>query len=639
MSVFYLGNRIKMISKIRKYQDSWLTKAILALTALSFMSLFGITGYVNSANKNRAVIKVDDFEILQDEMNVKLNNSIRKAQNMFGDSIEVTEEIRKNILLGLVKDNLNNMIILREAAKENVSISDELIQKIISTQPEFMDSTGRFNPDLLRRQLSYFDMSEQEYISDLKQSIINRHIVSSPVEKIIFPRFMDNYVAKIENQQKIFSYITVNPATLKVDRSISDEEIQQYYQDFAPQFEEAEKRDVSFIELKIDDLSKKIIPSDEEISDFYKSNESQYIVPEKRFVLQMVLDNKENADKAFAELEKGADFYKTASEIANQDKETSTLGDVSSDSLLPELSEDVFNSEKDKIIGPIKSEFGWHILKVTKITPKKVTSLASVKNDIINTIRQERAYEEALNIIGEIEDGIGAGDDLKTIAKNHGVKINKVSSLKEDGSFKSLSNQKYKNIVSSSDFIETAFSYNIGEISQVIETENGFILANITDIEDAHTKPLDEVKGEIEKIWTENEKSAIAQEIINDVIADLDNGENLKDIASRFKLNIKTTKPLKRGEEFANLNSAQLTEAYQTPTGEYRLLSSAGTTHIVTPIKVINNNSSASSKQLDAINKKMQKALEQDLSSELVNDYSKKMDVRVKYRLMGFDDL
>ena len=150
---------------------------------------------------------------------------------------------------------------------------------------------------------------------------------------------------------------------------------------------------------------------------------------------------------------------------------------------------------------------------------------------------------------------------------------------------------------------------------------------------------MDEVKGEIEKIWTENEKSAIAQEIINDVIADLDNGENLKDIASRFKLNIKTTKPLKRGEEFANLNSAQLTEAYQTPTGEYRLLSSAGTTHIVTPIKVINNNSSASSKQLDAINKKMQKALEQDLSSELVNDYSQKMDVRVKYRLMGFDDL
>ena len=628
-----------MISKIRKYQDSWLTKAILTLTALSFMSLFGITGYVNSANKNRAVIKVDDLEILQDEMNIKLNNSIRKAKNMFGDSIEVTDETRKNILLGLIKDNLNNMIILREADKENVSISDELIQKIISSQPEFMDAAGRFNPDLLRRQLSYFDMTEHEYISDLKHNIINRHIVSTPVEKITYPRFMDKYFAQTENQQKIFSYITINPAELKVDRKISEEEIQQYYQDFAPQFEETEKRNVSFIELKVDDLSKNIVPSDDEISDFYNENKDQYVINEKRYVLQMVLDSKENADKAINELQKGSDFFKVASDVANQDRETTILGNITADSLLPELSEDTFSAKANELVGPLSSEFGWHILKVTSITPKKVTSLESVRQDIIDTLRQERAYEEALKIIGEIEDIIGAGDDLESIAKSYNVKINNVVSLKEDGSYKSLSNKKYKDIVTSGDFIETAFSYNVGETSQVIETENGFILANITNIEEAHTKPLDEVKHEIIKIWTENEKSAIAQEIVNDVVADLDNGENLKNIASRFKLALSTTQPLKRGKEFAKLNSAQLAEAYQTPVGEYRLLSSAGTTTIVTPVKVINNATNTNKKQLDTINAKMQKYLEQDLANELVNDYSKNMDVRVKYRLMGFDDL
>ena len=212
-----------MISKIRKYQDSWLTKAILALTALSFMSLFGITGYVNSANKNRAVIKVDNIEILQDEMNAKLQNNIRKAQNMFGNTIEIDEDTRKNILSNIVKEDLTNMIIAREAQKENVSISDELIQKIIASQPEFMDASGRFNPEILRRQLSYFDMSEQEYITDLKQNILKSHLVTSPVAKITFPQFMNSYFAKIENQQKVFNYITIDPAKLKVDRNISDD--------------------------------------------------------------------------------------------------------------------------------------------------------------------------------------------------------------------------------------------------------------------------------------------------------------------------------------------------------------------------------------------------------------------------------
>ena len=373
-----------MISKIRKYQNSWLTKAILALTALSFMSLFGISGYVSSAGKNRAVIKVDNMEILQDEMNVKLQENIRKTQNMFGDAVTVDDEMRKDILAGLVKQNLTDMIIAREAQKENVSISDELIQQIISSQPEFMDASGRFSPELLRRQLSYFDMSEQEYINDLRQSILSRHLVSSPVEGIIFPQFMNRYITRIENQQKIFDYISVNPADLKIDRDISDEEIEQYYEDFAPQFEEAEKRDVSFIELKIADLTRNITPSDDEIKAFYQDNIADYVIPEKREVLQMVFDNEAEAEAAYKLLQSGSDFYQVAADKAGQDKETTALGEVTADSLLPELATEVFDAKLNDVVGPLNSEFGWHILKVIAVTPKKETSLAAVKDKIIS---------------------------------------------------------------------------------------------------------------------------------------------------------------------------------------------------------------------------------------------------------------
>lgn len=627
-----------MISKIRKYQDSWLTKAILALTALSFMSLFGISGYVNSANKNRAVIKVDNIEILQDEMNAKLQNNIRKAQNMFGDAIDIDEETRKNILSNIVKEDLINMIIAREAQKENVSISDELIQKIIASQPEFMDASGRFNPELLRRQLSYFDMSEQEYITDLKQNILKSHLVTSPVAKIAFPQFMNPYIAKIENQQKVFNYIVIDPAKLKVDRDMSEEEIEQYYQDFAPQFEEPENRTIEFIEFKTNELAKNITPSDEDIKTYYDSNLGEYIIPEKRKILQMVLDSKETAEKAMTLLNQGTDFYQVANDIANQDKETTRLGEVTPDSLLPELSEDVFDAKLNQVVGPLKSEFGWHILKVINITAKKETPLAKVKADIINTIRQERAYDEALKTMNNVEDKIGSGANLEAIAEEYKLKTFKVTNLKEDGSYVSLSNKKYADLITSSDFIEAAFSYNQGEISQVIETEDGFVLTSVSNINEAHIKELDLVKPEIIKIWTENEKSAIAQEIINDVVADLDNGENLADIANRFNLKLLTTTPLKRNETFANLNSLQLTEAYQTPINEYRLLSSNGTTTIVTPIKVINKTISNNKKQLENINANMQQTLEQDLSNELINNYSKDMDVRVKYRLMGLEE-
>lgn len=627
-----------MITKIRKYQDSWATKAILALTALSFMSLFGISSYVSSAGKNRAVIKVDDKEILQDEMNVKLQNSIRKAQNMFGDAIVIDDNMRKNILSDLVKQDATNMIIARAAEKEGASISDDLIKKIIASQPEFMDASGRFNPEILRRQLSYFDMSEQEYVEDLKRNILSRHLVYSPVEKIAFPQFMNQYVAQIENQQKIFNYITVNPHDMKIDRSISEEEIEQYYQDFAPQFEEPEQRDVSFVELKTADLSRSIKPRQDEIKAYYDENVSDYVIPEKRKVLQMVFDTEEAATDALKQLKKGSDFYQVADTYAHQDKTTTNLGDVSADSLLPELSEDVFDAKLNQVVDPINSEFGWHILKIVQITPKKETPLSAVQDKIVETLRQEQAYDQALKIMNDIEDQLGAGASLQDIAKKYKTKIQNVKGLKEDGSYASLSRKEYAGTVASGDFLEAAFSYNENEVSQTIETEDGFVLTSVDRINDAHIKDLKEVKPEIVKIWTENEKSAIAQEVVNDIVANLDNGDGIGDIAARFNLKLNTTKALKRGEKFANLNAAQLTEAYQTPVDAYKILTAGSTTSVVVPVKVINYNKSSTKQQQEAINAKMQDELAETAASELIDAYAKDMDVRIKYRLLGLED-
>ena len=627
-----------MISKIRKYQDSWLTKAILALTALSFMSLFGISGYVTSAGKNRAVIKVDDKEIMQDEMNSKLQDSIRKSQKMFGEDIDIDDNMRKDILTSLVKQNVTDMIIAREAEKKGASISDELIEQIIATQPEFMDASGKFSPELLRRQLSYFDMSEQEYIANLKKNILSRHLVYSPVENIAFPSFMNSYIAQIENQQKIFSYVTIDPQELKIDRDISLEEIEQYYEDFAPQFEEPEKRDVSFIELKISDLASDITPDEDEIEAYYQANISDYVIPEQRDVLQMVFDDEETAEAALSEINQGKDFYLVAAQKANQDKNTTNLGTVTADSLLPELSQDVFDAKLNQIVGPINSEFGWHILKIVKITPKKETPLSAVKNKIVTTLQHEQAYDHALNTITEIEDMIGAGATFADITNRYNAKLNTVKGLKEDGSYTSLSGKNFSSLVASPDFLDAAFSYNEGEVSQTIETDDSFIFASVTGIEDAHIKDLTSVRPEIIKIWTENEKSAIAQEIINDIVANLDNGDGLADIASRFNLKLTTTKPLKRGESFAKLNSAQLAEAYQTPLNEYKILSSGSTTTVVTPVRIINHLVSESQSQLDNINTEMRHELEESMASELIDSYAKDMDVRIKYRLLGLEN-
>lgn len=627
-----------MITKIRKFQDSWLVKGILALTALSFMSLFGISGYIGHGNNNRPIVRVDDVEIMQDDINNQLNEQIQTTRNLFGDDMEISDTMRMAMLYEIVQKNLVNAILQKTAQDNDVSISDELVRKIIYSQPEFMDASGQFSLEKMRRMLSLTGWSEQKYIETLRRDVIKQHLVQSPVEGITLPKAIDPYLAELDGQRKVFQFAVIDPAKLKVDRKISAEEIEQYYQDFAPQFEEPENRDVSFIELSVDRLAQNIVPDDSEIQEYYQNNIADFVIPEKRHVLQMVFDDQATADKAEAALNAGGDFFKVAQDIAKQDRATTDLGEVSQDMLIADMSEAVFDLKKGDYTLPVKSDMGWHIMKVTSITPKKETSLAAAKGKIIENIRKEQAYEQASDVISEIEDKLGAGAGLEDIASQYNVKINTAKGLKDDGSVKSVA-PAFKALVMSDDFVDTAFSYNPGEISQVMENDTGFAILRVDNIHDAKQKELADVKGEIEKLWADNEKNAIAQEILADVSHDLENGDKFADVAQRFKLDLKTTSPLKRGESFAELTPSQLIEVYQEKEGTPKVFNEDERVIIVVPSKVVRSKVKVSPEKMDALRASAQAALSQEMANELIDAYGSEYKIRVKYKYLGFNDL
>lgn len=626
-----------MMTKIRSVQDSWAAKSILILTALSFMSLFGVSGYLSSAGKNRPIIKVDDIIVYQDEIRNQYNQELQAAKNLFGDNIDVNDNMKNAILQNIVQKDLVNAILQKTSEDLNVSISNDLVKKIIYSQAEFMDANGNFSLDKLRRLLNASGWTEQRYIDTLRKDIEKQHLVQNPVENINIPAFMNKYLAQLENQKKVFKYIEIRPESLKVDRQISQEELEQYYQDFAAQFEEPETRNVSFIELSVDKLASKVTPSETDIKNYYNENINQFVIPENRNVLQMVFDNQDDADKAFAALNAGGDFYNVAKQFAKQDKAATQLGEVSKDMLIADMSDAVFDLKVGDYTNPIKSELGWHIMKVTNIIPKKETSLAAARNKIIDAIRKEKAYDEAYNAVAEIEDKIGAGATLESIAEEYNARINKVIGLNEEGKSKSAP-ASHNKLIASTDFIDAAFSYNSGEISQVLEGDNGFTIVRVDSVTDAHPKELSEVKGEIQKMWAANEKNAIAQEIINDVTHDLENGDEIGDVGRRFELPVKTTKAIKHTENFAGLSRIQIEELFQEKLGTPKLISNDEVNLIVVPTKVIKASDNLSKEELEVLRSKAQVDMSQAAANELIDAYGSNYKVRVKYKYLGLAD-
>ena len=626
-----------MIDKLAKAQTNWMSKLILTLTALSFMSLFGISGYLTGAARNKPVIKVDDIKISQQQFSMLFEQEQQMARSLFGDGLQISDEMRNAMLQGLVQRELNNAIMERTADKLNIHISDNLVRKIIYSQAEFLDANGDFSLERLRRVLSASGWSEQRYIEALKKDIIKQQLIQNPSVNMNVPEVMLERLAKVESQKKVFKYITVSPDKVKIDRKITQEEVEQYYEDFSSNFIEPEKRDVSFIVLSVDDMTKDFVPETSDIEAYYEENVSQFETPETRKILQMVFDSQEDADKAMSELKNGKDFYAVAKDVAGQDKRTTDLGLVAKDMLIADMADDVFAAKAGEVAGPTKSDLGWHIMKVVDIKAGSKTDKAVAHKKIAEILKKERAYDEAYTVSTEIEDKIGGGATLDDIASEMGVKIMNVKGLGEDGKY-TQAPTTYSRTLKSAEFIDTAFSYNIGEISQVIEVDDGFVIVRVDQITDAHPIPMEKVKDEIEKMWEINERSAIAQEIVNDVMHDLENGDKIVEVGQRFGLAVKTTKPLLRSGSFEGLSQNAMIELFQEGLGKPKLISMGDEKIIVVADKVIDAGEKPSEAVVDGVKRRAKIDLSQDVATALINNFGEDYDVRVKYRLIGLAD-
>lgn len=617
-------------------QETWLSKFILILTALSFMSLFGVSGYMGSVGKNRPVIKVDNYEVMQNEISQRLEQQMQMAKGLFGDNLDINDNIRNAMLQGIVQKALTDTIIRRTADDLNISISDNLVRKIIYSQAEFMDADGQFNLQKLRRVLAASGWTEKRYIDSLKLDVIKQQLIQNPVDNINVPKVLAEYLTKVENQKKVFKYVKVDPEKMSIDRKISQDEIEQYYEDFNSEFVAPEERDVSFIILSTDDIAAKITPSEDDIETYYNENLNQFETPETRKVLQMVFNSQEDADKANALLKAGEDFYAVASKLAKQDKAATDLGYVSEDMLIADMSGPVFSAKNGAVLGPVKSEMGWHIMKVTDIKAGSKMNKDQAKAKIIATLKKDRAYDEAYEISTSIEDKIGAGASLADIAKEMNVRIYDVKGLTEDGKAKSEP-KAYAGLLKSNDFVDTAFSYNVDEVSQVVETDEGFMVMKVNKIVDSHPKSIEEVKGEIEALWAVNERNAIAQEIVNDVMHDLETGDSIESVAARNKLPLLKTAALTRSKNFETIAPSVMLELFQETAGTPKLINNDGIQLIAVGTDVVSA-AKTNPDEVEAVARRAKMDLTADYANQLIEDFGSDYDVRVKYRLLGLAD-
>lgn len=624
-----------MISKFASMRDSWFTKIILTVTALSFMSLFGVSGYISSANRNKTVIKVDDIEISQNEFNYAVQKEISKMR-VVGMDLDEDGKVKAQIVNTLAQTMLEDAIVQNTMRKYNVDFTDSLVRNVIFSQPQFLDAQGHFDREAYKWFLSRANQTEQELINEIKLRLARRLLVDSQVSYTNVPEVLLAGMQKVLGQRRTFSYIKIAKADAVINRQPDEDELDTLYDDFAEEFAVPEKRDITVMFLSMDDIEKNIEIAPEEVAAYYKEHIDEYEQPEQRAVLQLVFENEEDATAAAQKLANGIDFMSVAA-AAGQTMTDVALGYVARADLADELAEVVFALNKGQTSEVVKIADSWQILRVTDIKAPQKADKAKAEAEIVDTLRQDKLYDASYEQINAIEDKLGAGQSLEDIAQSYGVELVSVKNLAEDGTAELNNAQLAQILQKNKDIADSAFTYNEGEITQAIEDDNGILLVRVDGIIPEHQLPREEATPRLMQLWQDSEKTALTQEKVDNVSQDLEQGDAFAAVAARYGLRVAKSMPISRRETIADIAPSEMLKLFTMPQDEATVIEQGDDYLVITTTNIYDDSKSLTETDKNFLLQSLHQEISQEMADALLKDFASKYKVEVNQHRMGLD--
>ena len=540
-----------MLTTIREKAQGAFAWIILIVICVPF-ALWGIQNYVDTG-KEAPVASVGDKDFYQRDVN---NAYEQYAQNFRGMTVD-EQLLKQQALDRLIKDE----VLLQYAHAEGLVTTDSSARDFIKTLPYFQ-TDGRFDEKRYKSLLTSQKLSSTEFMNKIKSALIMEQFQRSVIDSSFATQYAIESFFKIQNQQRDADYVTV--ALEKITAPPSDQEVAAYYQQHQDTYKLPEQVSVEYVELSLEELAKKVAVTDDKLHAFYEEQKEQYSTPERRkishilFAVNAKTDDKaalEKALKAQQEL-KSKDFSALAAEVSDDKltaKKGGDLGLFIVGSMEKSFEEAASALKLAEVSKPVKSSFGYHLIKVTELVPGEVKSFDTVKEEVTKAYQKAQA-ENAFYEAGEklTEMSYENPDNLQTVSEALRLSVQKSGLFAKDKGEGIAAEKKVRDVAFSEEVLQ-------GNNSTPIELgTNRLVVLRLLEHKPAAARDLNSVKQAIIAELTNEKAKQQAIDKANKIKQRLQAGEAIQKVAADYKLTVKEANGLTRNK---NTLPEQLSDA------------------------------------------------------------------------------
>jgi len=528
-----------MLTRIREKFQGAFAWGILIVIGVPF-ALWGINNYVDNA-KETPVASVGDKDFYQ--------RDVAKAYEQYSRNFQglgIDEKILKAQALDkLIKDE----VLLQYVNGQGLAASDDSVREFIKSL-EYFQTDGQFDEKKYKSLLASQRMSTTEFVGRIRNALVMQQFQDSVVNSSFATPYDVESFFKIQNQQRDADYVTVTlqqPGTQP-----TDDEIAAYYQQHQNAFQIPQQSAIEYVELTFSDIAKQVAVTDDKLKAFYEDQKDQFTTPERRKISHvlfavngettdaMALDKAKKAKLALA----NQDFATLAAEVSDDKVTAKTGGDLGlfNAGVMEKAFEDAATALKQgEVSEPIRSKFGYHLIKVTELVPTEVKPFASVKDEVTKAYQKaqaENTFYEAAEKLTEMS--YENPDNLQTVADALGLQIKKSALFTEDKGEGIAANEKIRGAAFSEEVLQ-------GNNSAPVELDAEHLLV-LRQLEHkaASTRDLSAVKPDIIKILLNDKAKALAAEKAKQIKTRLQAGESIQAVVAGDKLAVKQVKGLAR---------------------------------------------------------------------------------------------
>lgn len=483
---------------------------VLALIILPF-ALWGVDSYVRTASTDD-VATVGGTSVSMGEFQQALREQQDRMRPQLGGNVNPelldNPELRRNVLQNLIHQRL----LMLHAGKSQLRVGDELLVNFITSVPALQEN-GKFSRERYQALVAAQGMSVEMFEARVRQDLLMQQAMMAVGDGAVSGRMPADHWLSAQLEEREISESILRAEQYQGESKPDAAAVKRYYEENRVKFEKPEQVRVAYVVLSQEQFIQTAKVDEAAIKAWYQSNEARYKQPEQRKASHILLRAdkgapdadvqaaRAKAEQILAELKaKPADFARLAKQHSQDPGSAEKGGDLGffgSGMMVKPFEEAVFALKENQISEVVRSDFGFHLIKLTGVRPERVRSLDEVRGEVVAELRRQAGMKQYADAAEGFANTVyEQPDSLQPAAEKYGLTVQESEWLtKGEQVVMPLSNTKLQQALFSEDAVKNRRNTEAVEVGP-----NKLVSARILEHRPAVVEPFAAVAGVIEKM-------------------------------------------------------------------------------------------------------------------------------------------